>query len=393
MASKSVRESVEKSKPTKPEKPRPDFPLTPHDRGRWCKKVKGKIYYFGTWDNPDGALNEWLEQKDYILGGRDPRDIGAEWTAETLCESFLASKSQQVELGDLSGRTFECYQSACQRFVDYIGKNRRLETIDAPDFARYRSSFPDTWGPVRINSEICRLGVVLKYAYEVGAVDRPIRTGPNFKRVSAKRLRLDKASRPKKEFSAAEIRTLISLADRQMKAMILLAINCGFGNADCARLTISTIDLKAAWYEQLRHKTGVPRAAALWPETVAALKEAIANRFEGAPDELSDRVFITKYRRAWYREKVGTDAIAPAFAKLTEKAGCNRQGVGFYALRHVFATVAGNTKDQIAVNYVMGHSDASMAAVYREGIDPKRIKAVCQHVRKWLFPSAKRSRK
>jgi hypothetical protein len=29
----------------------------------------------------------------------------------------------------------------------------------------------------------------------------------------------------------------------------------------------------------------------------------------------------------------------------------------------------------------MGHADASMAGVYREGINPARVKAVCEYVR------------
>jgi hypothetical protein len=31
----------------KPSKPRPDFPLTPHRAGYWCKKIRGVVYYFG----------------------------------------------------------------------------------------------------------------------------------------------------------------------------------------------------------------------------------------------------------------------------------------------------------------------------------------------------------
>src|SRR5262249_48268424 len=61
----------------------------------------------------------------------------------------------------------------------------------------------------------------------------------------------------------------------------------------------------------------------------------------------------------------------------------------FYALRHTFETVGGETKDQVAVDYLMGHSRDDRTSVYRERISDERLKAVVGHIQTWLFGDGK----
>lgn len=64
------------SRKSRSRKPHSDFPLTKHPRGYWCKKVKGKLHYFGKIECDEkgqAALSLWLEQKDDLLAGRTPR--------------------------------------------------------------------------------------------------------------------------------------------------------------------------------------------------------------------------------------------------------------------------------------------------------------------------------
>jgi|GEM_PF-5196784 len=82
--------------------------------------------------------------------------------------------------------------------------------------------------------------------------------------------------------------------------------------------------------------------------------------------------------------------VTQQFKKFLATLGINGSR-GFYCLRRGFETIGGDSRDQVAVDHIMGHAPASgdMGAVYRQRIDDERLKAVAQHVRDWLFPKAK----
>ncbi|HEY2841008.1 MAG TPA: tyrosine-type recombinase/integrase [Pirellulales bacterium] len=376
----------------KPQKPRADFPLFKHTRGYWCKKVRGKQHSFGRIaDDPEGkaALDQWLDQKDELLAGRTPRAKLVDGvTVKDVANHFLTAKKRSLEADELSARTFADYHDTCERVIEAMGKNRLAIDLAAGDFDAYREKLAKAWGPVRLGNEVQRVRTLFKHAFEADLIERPIKFGPAFKKPSRKVMRLSRAQKGERLFEVAQLRKLLADASPQVKAMILLAINAGLGNSDCGQLEFRHLDLKAGWLDYPRPKTGIKRRAPLWPETVKALTAAIKERPDPKNRIHEDLVFVTKYGQPWTKD--GPDSpITKEVDKLLVAAKMKRPGLSFYAIRQTFATIAGECRDQPAVNFVMGHADESMAAAYRERIGDDRLQAVVDHVHAWLFPPKK----
>jgi integrase len=187
-------------------------------------------------------------------------------------------------------------------------------------------------------------------------------------------------------FEAQEIHRMLEAAGVQLRAMILLAINAGFGNHDCGNLPWSALDLKTGWVNYPRPKTGIPRRCALWPETVKAIEEVRATRPTPKKSEHAELVFITQRGGAWAKD-ICDSPITKETRKLLDSLGIDGER-NFYCLRHTFETIGGESCDQVGVNSIMGHADASMAAAYRERVSDQRLLAVTEYVRRWLFREA-----
>jgi integrase len=94
-------------------------------------------------------------------------------------------------------------------------------------------------------------------------------------------------------FQADELRTIIEATDVPLPAMVLLAINYGFGQSVVSNLPIRVIDLQQGWVEFPRPKTGIERRCALWSETVKAIRLAIAQRSTPSSPDNNGLAFIT----------------------------------------------------------------------------------------------------
>ena len=307
------------AKPAKPAKPYRDFPLFPHANGLWAKKIKGRLCYFGPWRDADAALAKYQLQRDDLYAGRVPRNTGEGLTVRDLVNHFLTAKERQVEADELKLKTFGDYHACCGRLVDAFGKTRQVDDLRTEDFGRFRAELAKVRGPVALGNEIQRVRTVFKYGYDAGLIDKPVRFGPEFKKPSAKTMRLARQANGDRMIEAADIRRLLEAASTPLRAMILLAVNCGLGNTDVAELPMSAVDLDAAMLDYPRPKTGVPRRCPLWAETVAAVREVIEERKPPKDAADADLLFVTKYGRRWVRtrpNRVSVDSVGLEFGKL-----------------------------------------------------------------------------
>lgn len=382
---------------------KPDaLPLTPHPRGYWCKRYKitgttiWKMAYFGrVADDPDGkaAVAKWLAQKDYLLNGLSPPEDPTGLTIKELVNRFLDAKVALIRTGELSERTFRQYDTTAGRIVGALGPARLVAHLTPTDFGHLRSELAAGRGPVALGNEITVARMVFKFAYDEGFIDRPLRYGQSFDRPSRKTLRVERARRGSKMFEASDLRAILDAAKVPMKAFVLLGINAGLGATDIADMPEAAIDLRHGWVDYARGKTGIGRRIPLWPETLAAIQEAIQQRPKAKAQADRDVAFLTRFGTRWVKlnrndDRDGAtpdDAIGKEFNKLLIRLAIKRPGLRFYGLRHTFRTIADETKDQPAARAIMGHHDNTMDGVYRERISDERLRAVVDHVRDWLF--------
>lgn len=369
----------------KPEKPYKDFPLFPHANGQWAKKIRGRLRYFGAWADWESALDDYLKQKDELQAGREPQDPGIK--LRELCELFLVAKMAMVETKELSIRTWQSYKATVDNLLKHFSREMPVRSFTPTDFARLKAEIAKKrLAAVALGNEIQRVRTIFKYGFDAGHIAEPVRFGPDFRKPSRKVVRAARHAAGKRLFTVEEVRAICYGTKRQLKAISLLGINCGFGQSDISNLPLTAIE--GDWIEYPRPKTAVHRRCPLWPETKTAIQDYLRHRPTPKPG-FEHLAFLTRHGRPWVRtipQGTPDDKLGQAFAKLLRTLGVKRPKISFYALRHTFETISGEAKDQVATDSIMGHVDPSMAANYRHHISDERLRDAVAVVHRWLFP-------
>lgn len=419
----TARSRSRKSLPL-PKKPYEGFPLTPHSGGKWQKKIRGTIHYFGRWftvengkkirvaeDGWQAAVAEYDRVKADLHAGRTPgRSKSGELTVGGLCNQFLSSKTRKLKAGELTQRMWQDYKQITDMLTKQFGPKRLVDDLSPNDFGNLRSSIADRCGVYRLHNEVVRVRSCFKFAVKNGLLEREVPFGTEFDVPGKRKIAEHREESDRKLFEADEIRLMLDtlsgkevtiqsgkkksklqlIADPQQRACILLGINSGAGNTDLAGLQLKHLDLENRWLNYPRSKTGTGRRVPLWESTCEAIKLAIDVRRTAKSKADENCVFLSTRGTRLVRvgETSRTDYVGREFLQLLNKLHINgRRGLGLYSLRHTFATIALQTGDRDCVKALLGHVENDVVGLFYDerGPSAERRIAVVEYVRQWLY--------
>ncbi len=356
------------------------FPLTLHPTGQYCKKIKGKLRYFGT--DKKRALENYLTQATFLHGTQSlmQKASNDKMTLRQLVDLYLQYQHARVLADNLTPRHYDEQIYGLNRLTAFLGQGCRIESISTLDMQNYKRKLQTHYASVdRVNLNIS----IMKAMFHWARRNDVLQNIPNIDAISKSKV----VHKEMYTFNSQQINKLLSAADVKMKAMIWLGLNCGFGCTDCGKLQWSDLDFKDGRVKLARNKTGVERNFPLWPETMQALKELPRS---------GPFVFYTSRGHLWIRAMVKTNddgerkytfvnRITPTFSRLMKKVNIHApKGTGFYSLRRTAATVAARSGDPFAVQRLLGHVDLTMATRYVQDVS-EQTDRVIQNSRKYVL--------
>lgn len=296
-------------------------------------------------------------------------------TAKNLANRFLVAQQANWRSPKT---TLKCYKDWLGRFIkDH--PQLRIADFTVEKFAAWKLSLKERgYSPESINHYLGAVRAMFTFAEETDIVEK----APKLKRVRNE-TRPRAGSTEKPLYTLVDLNRLLKKADLQLKAMIMLALNCGFGPKDIQDLTWDHIDGERVTLP--RSKTGVCQTYLLWLETHALLEEiqqrraALIARMARRRVQHCDNghVFMTRFWKSWSK-----DAVAEQFRKLCKKAEV--PCYGFYRLRHCASTAMSLVATPHVHRKFMRHSQLQQQVTYTHTPDAEVDKAVMK-AKKKLF--------
>jgi hypothetical protein len=122
-----------KSRKTRSDK----FPLTLHSTGQFCKKIKGKIYYFGK--DRRKALESYFEQAAYLHSGKSISSTNkTKISIKDLANQYLDHLQSRVSAGEIRQRQLYDQTRLLRHFVKSVGPKYLICDVATIDIQNYK---------------------------------------------------------------------------------------------------------------------------------------------------------------------------------------------------------------------------------------------------------------
>ena len=349
----------------KPAKPYPDFPSSPTPPACGPRRSGARCTTSARGTTPTAPWRSTSRRRTTCTPAASPAPTPEAMTVKDVVNAFLNAQAG----ADGRRRAVAARPGRSTRPLtdELVARVRQAAAGGRPGPRRLRRSAGPAgkkWGPHRLARLIQHVRSVFKYAFDAGLIDRPVRFGPGFKQaVSKKTMRLHRAKQGPKLFTPEEVRRLLDAAGVQLRAMILLGINCGFGNSRL-RQPAAVRPRPRRRHDRLpaaedRHPPPLPSVAGDGRRAPGG-----AGRPRPDPKNAADAglVFLTRVRATRWARRSTTDGPLSRGDRASCSAGSAStagRGSASTRSRHTFRTVADEAKDQPAADFIMGHEVAA----------------------------------
>ncbi len=305
-----------------------------------------------------------------------PRQRVVPILAKDLANRFLATQQANWRSRDA---TLRGYRDWLRRFLE---DHPRLVAQDftVERFAAWKLSLIDRgYSSESINHYLGAVRAIYRFAEDVDLLEQ----SPRLTRVK----NAASTNRDAKPLcSQGQLKQLLDSADVNVRAMILLCLNCGFGPKDLSDLQWR--HFKDNRVTLARTKTGIGQSFTLWPETIEAVENVrkerraliarLAKRGRLRADEGS--FLVTKYWRPWDK-----NSIAGQFRKLCKAVSVPCYGI--YRLRHCASTAMSLVASPHVHRKFMRHSQLQQQVAYTHTPDVE-VDHALERTRLKLLPGA-----
>ena len=148
------------------------YPLTLHKTGQYCKKIKGKLYYFGT--DKRQALERYLEQAFFLHSGEQSKvkASGDRLSVKMLCNLYLDHQDSRASIGEIQHQHVSDQVFRLKQFVQFVGPHRSVSDVSTIDLQNYRKKLIQaSKSPNTVNNHIAVVKAMYNWAIDNEMID------------------------------------------------------------------------------------------------------------------------------------------------------------------------------------------------------------------------------